>query len=190
MLGIGFDQNIAVNASACNAAKREGSGCNAAGGVTANQGRAAFRVGVDGALPLPTPSAATSPIIPSVGAEFLSFQVDPNTKTGRSYNTDVSIQRHLPGQMILEVAFLSRESRDLPQAVNVNSAPYMFKAPHSGQSFAQAYDLVANALRSGQTAPTEPFFENQFPGLAAAKGTASATAYIASAKSPASLRAA
>ena len=54
----------------------------------------------------------------------------------------------------------------------------MFKDPQSGQTFAQAYDLVANALRSGQNAPTEPFFENQFPGLATAKGTATATAYI------------
>ena len=181
MLGIGFDQNIAVNAPACNATGAGGPGCNASGGVTANQGLAAFRVGVDGTLPLPTPSAATSPIIPAVGAEFLSFQVDPNTKTGRSYNFDVSVQRQLPGHMILEVAFLSRESRDLPQAVNVNSAPYMFKDPQSGQSFAQAYDLVADALRGGQTAPTEPWFENQFPGLATAKGAATATAYIAGA---------
>jgi len=178
MLGIGFDQNIAVNAPACNATGAGGPGCNAGGSVLSNPGLAAFRVGTDGTLPLPVASAATSPIIPGVGAEVLSFQVDPNTKTGRSYNFDLSVQRQLPGRMILEVAFLSRESRDLPQAVNVNSAPYMFKDPQSGQTFAQAYDLVANALRAGQTAPTEPFFENQFPGLATAKGTATATAYI------------
>jgi hypothetical protein len=178
MLGIGFDQNISVNAPACNATGAGGPGCNASGAVTSNPGLAAFRVGTDGTLPLPVASAATSPIIPGVAAEFLSFQVDPNTKTGRSYNFDFSVQRQLPGRMILEVAFLSRESRDLPQAVNVNSAPYMFKDTASGQTFAQAYDLVANALRSGQAAPVEPFFENQFPGLATAKGTASATAYI------------
>jgi hypothetical protein len=181
MLGIGFDQNISVNAPACNSTGPGGAGCNASGAVTSNPGLAAFRVGTDGTLPLPVATAATSPIVPAVAAEFLSFQVDPNTKTGRSYNFDFSIQRQLPGNLILEVAFLSRESRDLPQAVNVNSAPYMFKDPQSGQTFAQAYDLVADALRSGQTAPTEPFFENQFPGLATAKGTASATAYIVSA---------
>jgi len=178
MLGVGFDQNIAVNAPACNMTGPGGAGCNASGSVLANPGLAAFRVGVDGTLPLPVPSAATSPIIPAPGAEVLSFQVDPLTKTGRSYNFDFSIQRQLPGNMILEVAFLSRESRDLPQAVNVNSAPYMFKDPQSGQTFAQAYDLIADALRAGQAAPTEPFFENQFPGLAASKGTATATAYI------------
>ena len=178
MLGIGFDQNIFVAAPACNATGPGGAGCNAAGGVAANPGLASFRVGTDGTLPLPTPSAATSPIIPGVGQETLSFQVDPNTKVGRSYNFDFSIQRELPGNVILEAAYIGRESRHLPQAVNVNSAPYMFVDSASNQSFAQAYDLVANALRAGQTAPTEPFFENQFPGLAKLKDAASATAYI------------
>ena len=147
-------------------------------GARQSRTRRYFRVGTDGTLPLPVPSSATSPIIPAVGAEVLSFQVDPFTKTGRSYNFDLSIQRKLPGNMVIEGAFLSRESRDLPQAVNVNSAPYMFKDTASGQTFAQAYDLVANALRNGQAAPTEPFFENQFPGLAAQKNSPTATAYI------------
>ncbi|SPF52020.1 Cna B domain protein [Candidatus Sulfopaludibacter sp. SbA4] len=181
MLGIGFDQNIFVATPACNATGAGGAGCNAAGGVASNPGLASFRVGTDGTLPLPTPSAATSPIIPGVAQETLSFQVDPKTKVGRSYNFDFSIQRELPGSVILEAAYISRESRRLPQAVNLNSAPYMFVDSASNQSFAQAYDLVANALRAGQAAPVEPFFENQFPGLAKLKGAASATAYIVSA---------
>jgi hypothetical protein len=146
--------------------------------VATNPGLASFRAGVDGTLPLPTASAATSPIIPGVGAETLSFQVDPNTKTGRSYNFDLSFQRELPGGIIMEMAYLGRFARDLPQAINLNSAPYMFVDTGSGQSFAQAYDAIANALRAGQAAPVEPWFENQFPGLAKAKGAASATAYI------------
>ena len=178
MLGIGFDQNIFVATPACTATGAGGAGCNAAGGVAANPGLASFRVGTDGTLPLPVASAATSPVIPGVGAETLSFQVDPQTKVGRSYNFDFSIQRELPGGIILEGAFISRESRHLPQAVNVNSVPYMFVDNASHQSFAQAYDLVADALRAGQAAPVEPFFENQFPGLAALKGAATATAYI------------
>jgi len=181
MLGIGFDQNIFVATPSCTATGAGGPGCNAAGAVSVNPGLASFRVGVDGTLPLPAATAATSPVIPGVGQETLSFQVDPQTKVGRSYNTDFSIQRELPGKIIMEAAFISRESRHLPQAVNVNSAPYMFVDPASHQSFAQAYDLVANALRGGQTAPVEPFFENQFPGLATLKNAASATAYIVSA---------
>ncbi len=62
----------------------------------------------------------------------------------------------------------------------MNSVPYMFVDSASGQSFAQAYDAVANALRAGQTAPNAPFFENQFPGLAKAEGSTatSSTAFI------------
>ena len=177
MLGIGFDSNILVATPACNATGAGGTGCVASAG-SANPGLSSFRVGVDGTLPLPVATAATSPVVPAVGAETLSFQVDPNTKVGRSYNFDYSIQREMPGGIILEAAYIGRMSRHLPQAVNLNSAPYMFVDKSSGQSFAQAYDDIANALRAGQAAPVEPWFEDQFPGLAAAHGAASATAYI------------
>src|SRR5262249_7933969 len=65
-------------------------------------------------------------------------------------------------------------------------APYMFLDSASGQTFAQAYDAVANALRTGQPVPVQPWFENQFPGFAklpGATGAASATAFIANANS-------
>ncbi|HLK62454.1 MAG TPA: carboxypeptidase-like regulatory domain-containing protein [Bryobacteraceae bacterium] len=179
MLGVGFDQNIIVQAPLCNATGPGGLGCNAGVGTGANPGLASFRVGVDGTLPLPVPTAVTSPVIPPPGyTETLSFQVDPNTHVGRSYNVDFSLQRELPGGFIMEAAYLGRFSRRLPQAVNLASAPYMMVDSASGQSFAQAYDAVANALRAGQAAPTEAFFENQFPGLAKAQGTATATAFI------------
>jgi hypothetical protein len=177
MLGIGFDQNILVSTPSCTATGAGGAGCVASAG-SANPGLSSFRVGVDGTLPLPVASAATSPVIPGVGQETLSFQVDPNTKVGRSYNFDFSVQRELPGGIIVEGAYIGRMSRNLPQAVNLNSAPYMFKDTASGQSFAQAYDAVSNALRAGQTAPVEPWFENQFPGLATLQKATSATAYI------------
>ncbi|HEY2013323.1 MAG TPA: hypothetical protein VGH38_07460, partial [Bryobacteraceae bacterium] len=183
MLGVGFDQNIIVQAPACNATGVGGPGCNASVGTAANPALASFRVGVDGTLPTPTPSAATSPIIPPPGyTETLSFQVDPTTHVGRSYNVDLSLQRELPGNIIVEAAYLGRFSRHLPQAVNLTSAPYMMVDSASGQSFAQAYDIIANALRAGQTAASiapQPFFENQFPGLAKLKNAASATAFIA-----------
>jgi hypothetical protein len=105
--------------------------------------------------------------------------VDPNTKVGRSYNVDLSLQRELPGGVIVEAAYLGRFSRRLPQALNLASAPYMMLDSASNQSFAQAYDLIANQLRAGAAASaiaSQPFFENQFPGLAKLKGTASATA--------------
>ena len=177
MLGIGFAQIVQVGAPLCNATGAGGLGCNASAG-SANPGFSSFRVGTDGGLPLPTAGPLTSPIVPSPGSQLYDQGLDPNMKVGRSYNFDLSIQRELPGNMILEVAYIGREARRLPEAVDLNNSPYMFVDPTSKQSFAQAYDAVSNALRAGQAAPTEPWFENQLPGLAQLQGTASATAYI------------
>src|SRR6266849_7166723 len=47
MLGVGFGQNIIVQAPACNATGAGGAGCNAGVGVVANPAMASFRVGVD-----------------------------------------------------------------------------------------------------------------------------------------------
>src|SRR5262249_40047782 len=42
-------------------------------------------------------------------------------------------------------------------------------------------DAVANALRGNQAVPVQPWFENQLPGIAAARGSSgTATAYVAS----------
>ncbi|MBZ5617283.1 MAG: carboxypeptidase-like regulatory domain-containing protein [Acidobacteriia bacterium] len=181
MLGVGFDQTINIQTPACNLTGAGGPGCNASAG-TANPGLSNFRVGVDGTLPLPTPSKVTSPVIPATNfGETLSFQVDPFTKIGRSYNVDLSVQRELPGNMIVEFDYVGRTARHLPQAVNLTSSPYMFVDKASGQSFAQAYDNIASALRAGQTPAAQPWFENQLPGLAALKGfNGTATAYLIS----------
>ena len=49
-------------------------------------------------------------------------------KVGRSYNVDLSLQRELPGNMILEAAYLGRFSRRLPQAVA--KSPFMKNESH------------------------------------------------------------
>lgn len=177
MLGVGFDQTINIQLPNCAISGTPGAGCNAASG-SANPGLSSFRVGVDGTLPLPTPSAATSPVIPAINGEVLSFQVDPNTKIGRSYNVDFSYQRELPGNMLLDAAYVGRFARALPQAVNLAQSPYMFMDTASGQSFAQAFDNIALALRAGQTPATQPWFENQLPGYGVKNGSATSTAYV------------
>jgi hypothetical protein len=191
MLGVGFAQTINVLSPLCNATGPGGPGCNAGVGVGngGNPGLASFRVGVDGTIPTPPlPTALTSPIIPSAPfAETLSFQNDPNFKDGRAHMVDFTIQRSLPGQMILELGYVGRFGRDLAGSINFNSAPYMFKDKTSGQIFAQAYDAVATQLRAG-VAPTavanQPWFENQLPGLGVGCGPGnsniSSTACIAS----------
>ena len=121
-------------------------------------------------------------MVPSLFGETLSFQVDPATKIGRSYNVDFSLQRELKGGMVLEAAFVGRYARHLPQAINLEQAPYFMVDSGSGQTFGQAFDAVANQLRAGQAVSSQPWFENQFPGLAAAnKSTLTNTAFIANA---------
>ncbi len=180
MLGVGFAQTINLQTPLCNANGTSVSGCNAAVGVGSggNPGAASFRVGVDGAIPTPAlPAAVSSPIVPSVPfAETLSFQNDPNFKDGRAHMVDFTIQRTLPGQMILEIGYVGRFGRNLAGSINFNSAPFMFKDKSSNQIFAQAYDAVATQLRAG-IAPVlpngtvnpafnnQPWFEHQLAGL-------------------------
>lgn len=177
MLGVGFAQTITVQGPQCNATGAGGAGCVAG---SSNVGLSAFRLGTDGTLPLPTVPAVSIPVIPPVGqfSETLSFQADPNSKVGRSYNIDLSIQRELPGNMIMELGFIGRQGRRLPQAVSLGNAPYMMVDQKSGQTFAQAFDATAASLRNGTPVAAQPWFENQLPGLSS---SGSSTAALVSA---------
>jgi hypothetical protein len=163
MLGVGFAQTINVVTPPCTASATGGPKCK----VDSTPGGTSFRVGVDGQIPVPaTPKPLTSPIVPDQGfSELLSFQNDPDFKVGRSHMIDFTIQRELPGQNILEVGYVGRLARDLAGSFNLNSAPYFFKDNASGQSFAQAFDAVATALRNKTAVAAQPWFENQLPNL-------------------------
>jgi hypothetical protein len=170
---VGFGQTISINGPLCNASGAGGSGCVAG---SSNPAQSFYRVGVDGSIPLPTVPAASVPVTPQNFSETLSFQVDPFSKLGKSYNVDFSIQRELAGGWLIDAAYVGRFARDLPQAINLTQSPYMFADPASGQTFAQAYDTIRGLLRGGATVasiPNQPFFENQFKGIGP-----SATQYI------------
>jgi hypothetical protein len=174
-LGVGFAQTVNVSAPK-----------NAAGQP--------FRIGVDGAIPLPTaPQQVSSPVIPStVGGygETLSFSVDPFIKVPKNHVIDFTVQRELPWRLIMEVGYIGRFARNLYMNGNWSSVPINFKDPRSGQTFAQAFDAVATRLRAplqpGETLaariaalPLQPYFENLY---GAAFG-ANATRAIATARS-------
>ncbi len=125
-LGVGFAQTLVLATPACNLnTGATGPGCNAAAGAS-NIGASGFRVGVDGDLPVPQVPAVSSPIVPALGGENLSFAVDPNFKVGKSYSIDFTVQRELPGNMLLEVGYIGRIARDLPNSVDFDSSPYQF----------------------------------------------------------------
>ena len=167
--GIGFGQVLQTPAPFCNASGTPGAGCNPAAGA-GDRAQSAFRTGVDGAIPIPPFTGGTSPIVPAVLSGGTSFATDPERRIGRNYAFDVTVQREVPGRMIVEVGYVGRLGRDLPQGVDLDASPYFFVDSASGQSFAQAYDAAALALRSGAlpaTLPAQAWFENQLPGLSA-----------------------
>ena len=129
-----------------------------------------FRIGVDGPAPLPVAERVTPPLIPSVPfGELLSFQADPMLRPGMMHSINFTIQRELPGDMLLELGYVGRLGRNLPQSVNLNSIPFFMKDPVSGQTFAEAYDALAAELRAGVAAGAvtpQPWFENQMPSMA------------------------
>lgn len=149
----------------------------------------AFRIGTDGSsVPIPTPTAEPIPYIASGTAAapfglFMQSGLDPFAIPGHDHSIDLTIQRELPGKAILEIGYIGRFSRNLPQDIAFNATDYLMKDAGSGQTYAQAFDAVAVALRSGVPAasvPVQPFFENQI-GVAKCKGLgfASCSAMVA-----------
>lgn len=184
-LGVAFAQTINITTPLCTASGAAGSGCNA---TSTNPAVSLYRVGVDGKIPLPTVPTLNIPVSPFWGRnpngsltlfpETLSFQVDPKIKVGENHALNLTVQRELPGGMILELGFAGRYAKKLPQSMNLGQAPYEHLDKASGQTFAQAFDAVARQLRGGTLAANvtpQPWFENQSPGgtrvLAAATGS-------------------
>jgi len=163
ILGIGFSQT-----ATCEGPRINGS-CTPGSDPTN-----AFRVGVDGSrVPVPIiTQGLQSPVIPGRGLvangntpiETLQFSIDPDLTVGKSHNIDFTLQRELAGNFLIEVGYAGRLSRNLQQNVQLSTIPLFMKDPASGQTFAQAFDAVATALRGGAAATAQPWFENQLKG--------------------------
>ena len=173
-LGVGFSDIFTNVSPACTT----GPGCGG-GSVSTNPGLNSFRVGQDGAIQLPSITPLTSPIVPSPFADQLGLTTDAfNYKVGRNYQFDLTVQREIPGNAIVEIGYVGRLGRNLPTAYDLDASAYFFKDATSGgpfpagQTFAQAFDSVGCVLRGetgqtirGFTCPAaltpQPFFENQ-----------------------------
>jgi len=189
-LGVAFGQTINVTGPACNSTGAGGKGCTAASTNPALRG---FRVGVDGTLPLPVVPQQSVPVSPFWGVdangqlrlfpEVLSFQVDPKIKVGRNQALDLTWQRELPSNMLLEVGYVGRYASRLPQSMSFGQVPYMHVDNASGQTFAQAFDAIARQLRSGvlpANVTPQPWFENQMPKPTGATSSTAALAGLQS----------
>ena len=179
-LTAGFSSSITTALTTCASSGTPGAGCNAT--ASANPAQSVFRIGQDRNIPIPTFLATiTSPYVPAGNySELISFGIDPYIKNPRIYVADFTIQRNLGHGVFLEAGWNGRYGRRLYSNVGLGASPYMFKDSASGQTFAQAYDVVSNQLRAGQTVTAQPWFENQLPRAGTLNGFASTTAFLAS----------
>jgi hypothetical protein len=171
VLGVGFLQSVAcpdpTSAGACPATSDPTS---------------AFRIGVDGKNPpllsLVTPTLPV-PTEPGVNVPYsqVAEGMDPQYKPGVSDQIDFSIQRQFAHNMIVEVGYLGVYSRNLNQGIDLDDVPYMMKS--GGQTFAQAYDNVYNAVAAGTTPAAQPFFESSLGASGYCGGFANCTAAVA-----------
>jgi hypothetical protein len=161
LLGYGFGQTIR-----CNGAGVIGGVTNCFGGAATNPSNA-FRVGIDGNTgPFPTVQQTlpipAEPGINSPAGSNISF-LDNNWRPGVNNGVSVSIQRELPDNMLVEVAYVGKWSTHLYQGLDLNNVPWMMT--QGGQSFAKAYAALWTADHAGQTTvAAQPFFENALKG--------------------------
>lgn len=154
-----------LDVSACAGPVFTGGGPVCSNGATSPTN--AFRIGVDGNnVPIPAPAAAPIPYVVSGTAAapfglFMQSGLDPYAVPGYSHSIDLTMQRQLPHHAILEFGYIGRLSHNLPQDIAFNASDYLMKDQQSGQTLAQAFDGVAQAVRNKTAVPVEPFFENQ-----------------------------
>jgi Carboxypeptidase regulatory-like domain len=172
LLGYGFGQTIRCNGAGINGL------CNGGSGTTPSN---TFRVGVDGTTgPFPTVQQTlpipAEPGINSPAGSNISF-LDNNWRPGANDQFSVGIQRELPDNMILEVAWVGKWSRHLYQGLDLNNVPWMMTL--GNQSFAQAYANLWKADQAGQTTiAAQPFFEAALAGSPLCAGFANCSTAV------------
>jgi hypothetical protein len=174
LLGYGFGQTIKCNGPGIKAGTP---GCYGTAGTDPTN---AFRIGVDGnTVPFPavTPTLPI-PAQPGVNTPYAGvlFALDGAWKPGRNDELDFSIQRELPGQMILEAGYVGSWSQNLYEGMNTDGVPYMLKL--GGQTYAQAFANLWTANKKGTAAAAQPWFETALSGNSQCQAYGSCTAWV------------
>jgi hypothetical protein len=127
----------------------------------------AFRIGTDGntaPFPVATPTLPV-PVEPGVnapGATSLSA-LDNATRPGDDDQIDFTLQRELPGNLIVEAGYNGRWARHISMDEDTDAVPPMMTL--GGQSFSQAYYNLYRADQAGKsTVAAQPFFETILGG--------------------------
>jgi hypothetical protein len=161
--------------------------CTGTGGATP---ATAFRIGINGsAAPLPSiPQTLQTPVIPGIAGlpganasyiSALSAGINYNLPPGYSDQFDISVQRQLPSNVLVEVGWVGDWNHNLYQGIDLDDVPWMMKL--GGQTFANAYDNLWHELNKGTAITPQPFFESALGGTHSAycSGSSSCSAAVA-----------
>jgi hypothetical protein len=133
-----------------------------------------YRVGVDGPAFLPAAVPFGVPFVPASATStnrtfgvLGGFGIDPNLTVGHTYGGDLTVQRELPKNFLLEIGWIGRYARNQSGALDLAAPPtnIMDVTHKSNQTFAQAFDAIGAQLRSGIPASAvtpQPWFENLY----------------------------
>jgi hypothetical protein len=131
----------------------------------------AFRIGTDGtSVPLPPLANIPSgkPLIPGFlpasnsPFETLDFRINSKRKIGYADTFDLTYQRQLGSNALLEVGYVGNYAKKLYQGYALQQVPYMYTL--GGQTFAKAWSNIAQAIIKNPsinpaTIPNQPFLE-------------------------------
>jgi len=142
----------------------------------------AFRIGVDGSS-VNTPAITALTTIPLIPGNTniadanqtripQTFQMDPNYAPGRNHEFDLTIQRAISNSTVLEAGYIGHIAHGIYSPLQLDQAPFFMT--FGGQSFAQAFDNVATALRNGTPVAAQPFFESILKGSSSCNPTCTA----------------
>jgi len=141
-------------------------------GSSASDPRTAFRPGIDGnTVVLPgvdqtvTPPITTGvPGFPGANSAFTSssYHLDPNYRPAPNNTFDLTVQRELMKDTLLEIGYIRRTASHLFSSFQLNQPPFFMV--YGGQSFAQAFDNLSDQLLKGRPITPQPFFEASLAG--------------------------
>jgi hypothetical protein len=175
VLGAGLEQVVQ-----CIGASVTGQ-CLGTGGVNPTN---AFRIGTDGLVaPLPpVTQTLPQPYYPGVGGNAAAGDgagVDIHFKPDRSDEFNLTIQRAISKNLVLEVGYIGRLITNEYNLINIDAVPTMTTL--NGQSFASAFANLYQQVAGAQTIQAQPFFESALGGPSSAycHAYASCTAAVA-----------
>lgn len=105
-----------------------------------------------------------------------NYAIPQNFRTPYSFSVDFSVQRELPGNFLIDVAYVGRFAHKLFAQADASQV-LNFKDTKSGQMMLSAFNALQQQLIAGGAITPQPWFENQIGAAALANFGVGCTAF-------------